>query len=98
MNIKLPTQEEIHTAYQEGEQSVMVLFEQVGSSVGKLAEELEKQAEAIKELQARLAKNSRNSGKPPSSDGYDKENTEKRTESQRRKGEKSNGGQKGHAG
>jgi len=49
-------------------------------------------------LQARLAKDSSNSGKPPSSDGYKKKNSEKRTESQRKKGQKPNGGQQGHKG
>ena len=46
-------------------------------------------------LQARLAKNSRNSSKPPSSDGYGQV---KRTESLRKSGEKPNGGQPGHEG
>jgi transposase len=40
-------------------------------------------------LQARLSKNSRNSGKPPSSDGYGKKN---KTESLRKSGQKPNGG------
>ena len=47
------------------------------------------------DLQARLSKNSRNSGKPPSSDGYNKKN---RTASLRKPGQKSNGGQPGHKG
>src|SRR4029434_99069 len=47
------------------------------------------------ELQARLAKTSRNSNKPPSSDGYGKV---KRTVSLRKSGDKPNGGQPGHDG
>ena len=49
----------------------------------------------LEELQARLAKSSSNSGKPPSSDGYGKA---KRTTSLRKSGDKSNGGQPGHEG
>lgn len=51
--------------------------------------------EAIEVLEAKASKNSRNSSKPPSSDGYGKAN---RTESQRKKGDKPNGGQPGHTG
>jgi len=53
----------------------------VGKRLEELAGQLGKQALAIKESQARLAKNSRNSGKPPASDGYGKS---KRTESLRK--------------
>ena len=50
---------------------------------------------ALKELQAQWSKNSQNSSKPPSSDGYGKP---KRTESLRKPGQKPNGGQLGHQG
>ncbi len=46
-----------------------------------LAETLKDQAEAIKKLKAKLSKDSSNSDKPPSSNGYGKKNTECRTES-----------------
>ena len=46
-------------------------------------------------MQVRLAKTSRNSNKPPSSDGYGKV---KRTKSLRKSGDKPNGGQLGHDG
>jgi hypothetical protein len=49
----------------------------------------------LKDLEARLSKNSHNSSKPPSSDGYGKV---KRTESLRPIGQIPNGGQKGHEG
>jgi transposase len=48
----------------------------------------------IQELRDQLAKDSHNSGKPPSSDGLKK----RRTRSRRRKGQHPNGGQPGHRG
>lgn len=47
----------------------------------------------VADLKGRLAKNSRNSSKPPSSDGL-----RPAPKSQRKPGQKPNGGQKGHAG
>ncbi len=61
----------------------------------ELAKHLETQAAALQELQARLGKNSQNSSKPPSSDGYGKL---RRTISLRQSGQKPNGGQPGHPG
>ena len=95
MNFHMPTDEEIHTAFEQGEASVMALFHEVTAQVTGLAQQLAKQSDLLQELQARLAKSSRNSSKPPSSDGYGKV---KRTESLRKSGDKPNGGQPGHAG
>ncbi len=95
MNIHMPTREEIHIAFEQGEEAVAGLFMGVGKQLEELARQMENQAAAIKDLQARLAKNSRNSSKPPSSDGYGKP---KRTESLRKPGQKPNGGQPGHEG
>ena len=71
------------------------LFAQVGQQVEGLARQLETQAAALNDLQARLAKTSANSSKPPSSDGYAKP---KRTTSLRKPGQKPLGGQPGHRG
>ena len=63
---------------------------------GQLAEVLEKLAQALErihELEGRLAKDSHNSSKPPSSDGPGR-----RRRSQRQRSEKPTGGQPGHAG
>jgi transposase len=46
----------------------------------------------IAELEARLNQNSRNSSRPPITDGY------RRPQSLRKRGERSSGGQKGHKG
>jgi transposase len=95
MNLRIPTDEEIHIAFEKGEAAVWNLFHDVAGQVEELARQLAKQGEALQELQARLAKHSRNSSKPPSSDGYTKP---KRTQSLRKSGAKPNGGQPGHAG
>ncbi len=98
MDFNFPTKDEICAAYQQGEAGVLELFDQIEDQVMTLSNILQKQAEAIKELQGKLSKDSSNSGKPPSSDGLAKKNTLPRTESQRKKGQKPNGGQVGHQG
>lgn len=95
MHFRTPTDEEIHTAFAQGEAAVMVLFQEVATQMAELAQQLAKQGEALQALQARLAKSSRNSSKPPSSDGYSKV---KRTSSLRQSGAKPTGGQPGHEG
>ena len=72
MNIQIPSHEEIQKAFIEGEEAVLALFDKFAAQVIALAGQLEIQAAAIKELQAKAAKNSSNSSKPPSSDGYGK--------------------------
>ncbi len=99
MKIKMPSQELIHIAFEQGEAAVVELFMQLGLEVQQLATQLVEQAAAIQELKGRLDKDSHNSSKPPSSDGYGKKNSdEKRTESLRKSGQKPNGGQEGHQG
>jgi len=95
MNFPMPTDEEIHTAFEQGEAAVMAVFHAVATQVAALAQQLAKQGAVLQELQARLAKSSHNSSKPPSSDGYGKV---KRTASLRKAGDKPNGGQPGHEG
>jgi transposase len=76
----IPTRDEICEAYRQGEEAIIQLFE-------RLIQELQAQ-------QDRLNKNSKNSSKPPSSDGFKKP----RTKSTRKPGSKKSGGQKGHKG
>ncbi len=95
MNIRTPTDEEIHTAFAQGEAAVRDVVHEMARQMEELALQLATQGEALQALQARLAKNSGNSSKPPSSDGLGKV---KRTESLRKSGDKPNGGQPGHDG
>jgi transposase len=95
MIMKMPSEPEIHQAFIRGEAAIVQLFATLGQQVFDLAEQFEKQAEALRQLTARLSKDSHNSSKPPSSDGYGKI---KRTESLRPIGQRPNGGQKGHKG
>jgi len=57
--------------------------------------ELQTLQDQLQALQDQLNKNSKNSSKPPSSDGFKKT---PRTKSQRKPGNKKNGGQEGHVG
>ena len=95
MNFRMPTDAAIHTAFEKGEAAVMELFHHVADQMAELARQLTKQGDVLQDLQARLAKHSNNSSKPPSSDGYRKV---KRTTSLRQSGDKPNGGQPGHEG
>lgn len=61
----------------------------------ELREVISQQAARIQELEDQLAKNSKNSGKPPSSDGMRKK---PRRKSLRKKGQRKSGGQPGHEG
>jgi transposase len=82
--LRVPNEEEITAAYGEGKDAVVQLFK---DTIGLLVERLQK-------LEDQLAKNSRNSGKPPSSDGYDKPAPKSLRKRHRRK----SGGQAGHRG
>ena len=89
MNLRIPTDQDIHTAFEQGEAAVRDLVHDLANQIDELAQQLAKQGAVLQALQARLAKNSRNRSTPPSRDGYGKV---KRTESLRKAGEKPNGG------
>lgn len=80
----MPTREEILAAYAEGEEAVVALFER---TIGQLAAR-------VTALEDQRAKNSRNSSKPPSSDGL----TKPSPKSLRKPSGKKSGGQLGHKG
>jgi transposase len=86
-----PSREEIHTAYLQGEEAVVAL---VAHLVSDFAQGLDQLQARIQELEDQTAKNSRNSSKPPSSDGLKKP----RPKSQRKSSGKKTGGQPGHKG
>lgn len=82
--IRLPKEQEINNAYEAGKEAVLKLFQDTFVVL----------AERIQKLEDQLAKNSRNSRKPPSSDGFDKPAPHSLRKRRRRR----SGGQSGHAG
>ena len=80
------SRDDIRAIYAAGEDGMIAVVEGLLQQI----EVLEARVEA---LENQVAKNSRNSSKPPSGDGF-----KPRTKSQRRKSERSSGGQKGHPG
>lgn len=76
------------------EQLSKLSHEQKDDLILHLFAQIEKLTLRVDELESQLAKNSRNSSKPPSSDGYDKPKPKSRRKNTGKRG----GGQKGHAG
>ncbi len=85
--LHLPTEEEIRAAAREGEDAVVALVSSLVEAIAVLSAE-------VQALKDQLAKNSSNSGKPPSSDGLKKP----RKRSLRESSGKKSGGQPGHKG
>jgi len=84
---QLPNDEDVRRALQQGEEAVVELFRELTDNFKLLAAR-------IQGLEDRLAKNSSNSGKPPSSDGYNRP----APKSLRKRHGKKSGGQPGHVG
>jgi transposase len=78
--------EEIRKIYDSG-------FEAVRATIRWLENRVEKVEDRLAKVEAQIAKTSRNSSKPPSSDGFHKP---QRTSSLREQSDKKPGGQKGH--
>jgi transposase len=85
--LRLPTEEEIRAAAREGEDAVVALVSSLVEAIALLSAE-------VQALKDQLAKDSSNSGKPPSSDGLKKP----RQRSLRKSSGKKSGGQPGHKG
>jgi transposase len=83
----LPTPEQIRAIYHQGEEATVNLVVQLIQVITHLESR-------VQQLEDQLGKNSRNSGKPPSSDGLAKP----RTRSLREPSGKPTGGQPGHPG
>src|SRR5499427_6261148 len=83
----LPTPDDVHTAYVQGAEAVLALVEALTALILNLQTR-------VTALEDHLGKNSRNSSKPPSSDGLQKP----RTRSLRTRSGKKSGAQPGHAG
>ncbi len=85
--LRLPSEEEVRAVVREGAEAVVALV----ASLVKIIEVLAARQQALED---QIAKNSRNSGKPPSSDGL----TKPAPKSLRKRSRKKSGGQTGHIG
>lgn len=96
--------DQVLKAFQKGIDSILEVVHSLSNEIDSLHSEmslLRKENDAIHvkiaELEARLNKNSKNSSKPPSSDGYSKPPVNKTNNSRASSG-KSTGGQDNHIG
>ena len=87
--ISVPTDQEIISSCQQGESAVIALFHTYTQEVTTVLATVQQR---LTEVEQQIAKNSSNSGKPPSTDGYQKKN---RTSSLRGKSGKKPGGHEG---
>lgn len=87
------TPEEIKAVYDQGPETVMALVEQLCALIEQQQAQMAHLNARVKELEDRLATNSRNSSKPPSSDGFTR-----RTCSLREPSSRKTGGQPGQPG
>lgn len=88
------TREEALEVYYRGPEAVVDIICELSRQIIELIEDNRQLRVRVEALENRLAHNSRNSSKPPSSDGYQKPNPK----SLRKKSGRKPGGQKGHEG
>ena len=87
--LSLPTDDDVRAVYHQGKDAVVALFSELRTMIRQLEAR-------IQALEDQLAKNSGNSGKPPSSDGLRKPRPQ--TRSVQTPSGKPRGGQPGHTG
>ena len=85
------SEEDVRSIIREGEDCAVAFFVSLVGQINSLSER-------VTELEDQLVKNSGNSSKPPSSDGFKKKPLEPMTTSLRKKSGKKVGGQPGHEG
>jgi transposase len=90
--LKRLTTDEIYKLYEAGPDTIAKVVNTLIDSVYEQKEIINQLKELVKKLEEQINKNSKNSSKPPSTDGFNK------PRSLRKKGLKPNGGQKGHEG
>lgn len=89
------TEEEARAIYHEGEEAVVSVILSMSQTIVAMNQNIIQLTERVRVLEDRVAKNSSNSGKPPSSDNpFDKP----APKSQRKRHGRSTGGQPGHEG
>ena len=88
------TREEALAIYRAGPEVVVQVLLEMDARIHALEQRLQAGEQRIKELEDRLATNSRNSSKPPSTDGFKKP----KPRSLRKKSGRRSGGQPGHPG
>ena len=88
------TRDEFQVLYDQGPDALYALFQTLWTRLAALEEQNAHLLERVQELEARSSKNSRNSSKPPSSDGFHKP----KPCNLRQKTDKRAGGQPGHPG
>lgn len=93
--IRVVTEEEARAIYGQGEEVVVSFIQSMSQTMLSMNQNILLLTERVQTLEDRLAKNSRNSGKPPSSDPpFDKP----APKSQRKRHGRKTGGQAGHEG
>jgi len=95
------TPDEAEAIYEAGKETVVRVLLSMDARIHSLEQQvqdltnrLDQSDKRVRHLEEQLAKNSRNSSKPPSSDGFKKP----APKSLRKKGKRKSGGQPGHTG
>lgn len=88
------TREAARAIYRAGEETVVRVLLEIDARIPALEQRVEELQAQVRHLQDQLAKNSRNSSKPPSTDGFQKP----APKSLRQKSTRPSGGQPGHTG